>query len=77
MRTAPDGSGQSISFNIEKVLMTIAKGPFQYIHQRRAMAHVVKARLSNRVSSEEVRTWYLALLNLEKYLDQLASHRVS
>lgn len=66
-----------ISLSLEKVLMTIAKCPFQYIHQRRALSHVVKARLTNRVDCEEACRWYLALINLEKYLDQLASHHVS
>ncbi|ATO18292.1 hypothetical protein BS636_00680 [Acinetobacter sp. LoGeW2-3] len=52
--------------------MLIAKGPFKRIHQSRALAQVIHARLFNRMTSKEAKVFYLALLNLENYLNRLA-----
>ena len=51
--------------------MYIAKGPFQLIHQERALSQVVKARIYNQASHQDLEQWYLAILNLENYMAKL------
>ena len=51
--------------------MYIEKGPFQPVHQQRALSNIVQARIYNQVSFANSEQWYIALLNLEKYVDHL------
>lgn len=51
--------------------MYIEKGPFQPVHQQRALSNIIQARIYNQVSFANTEQWYVALLNLEKYVDHL------
>ncbi|MFV5491760.1 hypothetical protein [Acinetobacter sp. ASP199] len=55
--------------------MMIAKGPFKRVHQTRALAQVIQARLFNRVTTQQAKTFYLALLNLESYMTKLSRRK--
>ena len=54
--------------------MYIAKGPFQSIHQERALSQVIKARICNQASHQDLEQWYLAILNLENYMEKVKTN---
>ena len=53
--------------------MYIAKGPFKPSQQQRALAQIVKASIYRPSAMRDTEQWYAAILNLELYLERLAT----
>ena len=51
--------------------MNIIKGPFQIKHQAKVLGIILKATVLNQVTWGSSKRWYLALLNLQQYVEKL------
>ena len=53
--------------------MMIVKGPFNFKERNKALSAVVQARVMNQLDTRQLKTFYVAFLNLEYYLTKLTA----